>query len=125
MVENTIERILEICKEKNIPVSRIEKDLGFGNGSLNSDKAKDIKSSRLFAVLNYLGVSFEEFYRIPASAPEETKNPATNGDGDDELTNYIVNIIKGLPIEYKIRAVNELQSLQQELQGQDSSPGSV
>ena len=125
MIENTIERILEICRQKNIPISRVEKDLGFGNGSLNPEKAKDIKSSRLVMVLDYLGVSFEEFYQKPAAAQEETKNPATNGDGSDELIDYIVNMVKDLPIEYKIRAVNEIQSLQSELQGQGSSKESV
>lgn len=31
-MENIVERIVEICKAKGIPVSKLEKDLGYGNG---------------------------------------------------------------------------------------------
>lgn len=120
MNENPLEKILEICKQKNIPISRVEKDLGFGNGSLNPEKASDLKSLRLFKILNYLGVSFEEFYGLPI-APLKEEIPDTYSDEDDEVINYIIKVLKGLPIEYKIRAANEVQSLQSELQAQDAS----
>lgn len=40
----------------------MEKDLGFGNGYLNPKKVNDIKMGRLFAILDYLGVSRAEFF---------------------------------------------------------------
>lgn len=84
MAENTVERIAEICKEKGIAISKVERDLGFGNSSLNPEKTSDIKASRLFKVLNYLGVSFNEFYGIPAEPIYKEKNPAaTEGSGDN------------------------------------------
>ena len=61
-MENVIEKIRMICEQKNIPVSQLEKDLGFGNGFLNPKKVNDIKMGRLFAILDYLGVSREEFF---------------------------------------------------------------
>lgn len=63
-MENHVERIVEICKQKNIAVSKVEKDLGFGNGYLNPKKVSSIKTDRLIRILNYLGVSFEEFFNI-------------------------------------------------------------
>jgi len=62
MVENVVERIVEICKAKGIPVSKLEKDLGYGNGFLNPKKVADIRSGRLFEILNYLEISSEEFF---------------------------------------------------------------
>lgn len=44
---NHIERVREICKAKGIPVSRLEQDLGFGNGYLNPKKAQSISYARL------------------------------------------------------------------------------
>lgn len=124
MIENTISRILEICKEKDIPISRLEKDLGFGNGSLNPEKATDIKSLRLFKILNYLGVSFEEFYGVPV-APIKEEIPDTVRDEDDEITDYMINLIKKLPIEYKIQVAHDVQSLLSDQQDQDAPKESV
>jgi len=61
-MESVIEKIRRICAEKGIPVSKLEEDLGFGNGYLNPKKVNDIKMGRLFAILDYLGVSKAEFF---------------------------------------------------------------
>lgn len=42
-MDNVIDKIREICEQKNISVSKMEKDLGFGNGYLNPKKVNDIK----------------------------------------------------------------------------------
>lgn len=60
--ENVIEKIRAICAAKNIPVSKLEEDLGFGNGYLNPKKVQDIKMGRLFAILDYLNISKAEFF---------------------------------------------------------------
>lgn len=61
-MDNVIDKIREICEQKKISVSKMEKDLGFGNGYLNPKKVNDIKMGRLFAILDYLGVSRAEFF---------------------------------------------------------------
>lgn len=72
--KSTVERIIEICKEKKIPISKLEKDLGYGNGYLNPKKIKDVKSNRLFEILDYLNMPQEEFFG--------KEKPATiSGDG--------------------------------------------
>lgn len=35
-MDNVIDKIREICEQKNISVSKMEKDLGFGNGYQNA-----------------------------------------------------------------------------------------
>lgn len=54
---STVEIVREICKQKGIKVSKMEKDLGFGNGYLNPKKIKNIDSDRLGVIAQYLGVS--------------------------------------------------------------------
>lgn len=53
-----LERIKEECrKKKDISITTLEAELGYGNGSLA--KAKDIPSSRIFEISQYLEVSME------------------------------------------------------------------
>lgn len=53
-----LERIKEECrKKKNISITTLEAELGYGNGSLA--KAKDIPSSRIFEISQFLDVSME------------------------------------------------------------------
>ena len=51
----------------------MEKDLGFGNGYLNPKKVNDIKMGRLFAILDYLGVSRAEFFCEDTAEAETEK----------------------------------------------------
>lgn len=63
-METTVERIRRYCKEKGVAVSVLEKDLGFGNGFLNPKKIEDVNTDRLLKILDYLGISAEEFFNI-------------------------------------------------------------
>lgn len=63
----TLESIKAICREKkNISITTLEQELGYSNGSLA--KAKDIPSSRICEIANYLGVSME--YLMTGKKPE-------------------------------------------------------
>lgn len=59
-MDNVIDKIREICEQKNISVSKMEKDLGFGNGYLNPKKVNDIKMRRLFAILTFWKINFRQ-----------------------------------------------------------------
>lgn len=56
---NTVERIKLICKERGIPLSRLEKDCGFANGYIGQLKKGSLPDDRLARVADYLGVSTE------------------------------------------------------------------
>ena len=55
-----VEKIRAICKEKGIPVSRLEKDLGYANGYLNPKKAETLRKDRIAEIAQYLGISVLE-----------------------------------------------------------------
>lgn len=55
-----VERVRLLCKEKGIAISKMEKDLGYGNGYFNPKKLRAIPSSRLKEIASYLDVSVNE-----------------------------------------------------------------
>jgi transcriptional regulator with XRE-family HTH domain len=55
-----VERVRAICKAKGIPVSQLEKDLGYANGYLNPKKAEAIRKDRIAEIAQYLGVSLSD-----------------------------------------------------------------
>lgn len=54
----TIEIIKNLCKKNGITVKQLERDLGFGNASINK-KSGSISADRLLIVANYFNVSME------------------------------------------------------------------
>ncbi len=75
---NTVERVLTICKGRKCPISRLERDLGFGNGYMKSltkgelptDRAKEIARyfempvDYLLGGLDEYGLSFDDWNYI-------------------------------------------------------------
>lgn len=55
----TVERIKSICKERNIPISRLEKDLNFGNAYIAGLKKGTVPDDRLKLIAEYFGVSVD------------------------------------------------------------------
>lgn len=54
---NSVERVKQICKERRIPISRLERDLGFANGYVNQLKKGAFPDDRLLAISKYLNLS--------------------------------------------------------------------
>lgn len=54
---NSVERIKKICKEKRIPISHLEKDLGYANGYISQLKKGTFPADRLMEIAEYLQVS--------------------------------------------------------------------
>ena len=69
-----VERIISICKERKIPMYRLEKDLGFSNGYISALREGKIRSDRLFQIAEYLGVSPE--YLETGNEPASKSEPA-------------------------------------------------
>ena len=80
---NSVERIKAICKERKIPISKLEKDLGFSNGYIGQVRKGVFPADRLMAISEYLGLSVD--YLVMG---EETEKPAPNVE--DELDEPIV-----------------------------------
>lgn len=56
---NSVELIKKICKERKIPLSKLEKDLGYGNGYIGQLKKGTIPSNRAIEISNYLSVDLQ------------------------------------------------------------------
>lgn len=61
-----IERIKLECKNRHIPISRLEKDCGFANGYIGKLKEGTMPADRLLQVSHYLNMSYE--YLITGNA---------------------------------------------------------
>ena len=57
---NSVERVKKICKERKIPISRLEKDLGFSNGYIGQLRKGTFPSDRLVLIADYLGLSIAD-----------------------------------------------------------------
>lgn len=56
---NSVELIKKICKERKIPISKLERDLGYGNGYINQLKKGTIPSDRAIEISNYLQIDLQ------------------------------------------------------------------
>lgn len=54
---NCVERIKAICKDRKIPISKLERDLGFANGYIGQLRKGVLPSDRLVQVAEYLSVT--------------------------------------------------------------------
>lgn len=59
----SVEYIKQICKEKNIPISRLERDLGFSNGYIRNMKNRTLSAERASKIAEYLQVPVEKLNR--------------------------------------------------------------
>ena len=56
---NSVDVLLALCKHRKIAVSRVERDLKYGNGYFKSLKKKEIPGNRLSEVADYFGVTVD------------------------------------------------------------------
>ena len=68
---NSVERVKTICKERKIPISKVERDLGYANGYIGQLKKGVCPADRLQDIAEYLGVSSE--YLLNGDEKEENK----------------------------------------------------
>ena len=54
---NSVERVKEICKERKIPISKLEANLGFSNGYVGQLKKGVFPADRLAKIASYLDVT--------------------------------------------------------------------
>lgn len=89
---NSVDRVKAICKKRKIAISKLERDLGFGNGYIGQLRKGIFPADRLSMIADYLGVTTD--YLLTGN---ETKNsPSKSGEGDhaidyadDDLKEYL------------------------------------
>ena len=58
---DSVKKVKEICKERKIPISKLEKDLGFSNGYISQLKKGVFPSDRLKLIAKHLGLPISYF----------------------------------------------------------------
>lgn len=77
---NTVDFVKAILKERRIPLSRIEKDLGFANGYIGQLRKGTFPSDRLFMIAEYLDVSPQYLESCGGTIAEEQSSPVLSDD---------------------------------------------
>lgn len=53
------ERVINLCKQKGIAATALEKELGFGRGSIGKMRTSAMSNERLKKIADYFGVSVD------------------------------------------------------------------
>lgn len=56
---NTVEKVKKICKERDIPIYKLEKELGFSNGYIGQLRKGQFPYDRLVKIAEYLNLSID------------------------------------------------------------------
>ena len=98
LIMNTSDRIIALLKDRKIPVSVMEKDLGFANGFLTKPRKGGFDADRLYLISQYLNVSID--YLITGIVSDDIMLLSTsehelldlyngmNIEGQDDLLKY-------------------------------------
>lgn len=70
---NSVDKVKAICKSRKIPISRLERDLGFANAYISQLTKGKIPTDRLLAISKYLDIPFEELLGDDEKAPALTE----------------------------------------------------
>ena len=70
---NSVERVRAICKDRKIPISKLEKDIGFSNGYIRQLRKGVFPADRLELIAQYLGVTPGYLMTGKITAPEQDK----------------------------------------------------
>lgn len=85
---NSVELVKNICKERKIPISRLERDCGFGNGYIRKLKEGKFPSDRLVKIARYLELPVSYFLSGENNA--ETDKALTSRD-QKEISSILSN----------------------------------
>ena len=54
---NSVDRVKKICKDRKIPISKLERELGFSNGYISQLRKGVFPADRLALIADYLQIS--------------------------------------------------------------------
>ena len=91
---NSVERVKNICKERKIPISRLEKDLGFSNGYISQLRKGTFPYERLIEIAKYLNVS--EKYLTTGEDDEKISKPTITPKDERDIAKDLENIMNKL-----------------------------
>ena len=88
------DRIVQLRKTQNLSQGKLEKELGFSNGSISKWRNSTPTYERLQKVADYFGVSVE--YLMTGEAPEEKKDVTLTRRDERDIKKDLDNIMEKL-----------------------------
>lgn len=79
---NSVEFVRDICHQRRIPVSALEKACGFSNGYLNPKKMTKIPYDRAVLISKYLNISVSRILTGEEGALSQSSDRTTVTDDD-------------------------------------------
>lgn len=111
---NSVEYVRNICKERGIAVSALEKACGFSNGYLNPRKMAKLPYDRAQAIAEYLELPVEQILTGEAKSAPETRSAVSDDDikfalfgGSGEITDAMYEEVKQFAAFIKQRGAKE------------------
>ena len=95
----TVDKVKNLCKERKIPISKLEKDLNFSNGYIRQLRKGTFPDDRLIKIANYFDMTVAEL-----TGEKETDSKETPSNQDitfDDFTYALHNETKELSEEKK------------------------
>ena len=110
----SVEKVLKALKDKNIAVSRMERDLEFGNGYIRQLKKGTMPIERLAAISSYLDVPINDLMSDGQPHLLEMKNAATpKDDGLSEAELELVKLFRVFSEDEKTRILEYVRTVLQ------------
>ena len=69
---NAVDRVKALCMERKIPISKLERDLGFANGYIGQLRKGVFPSDRLMKIADYFSVPHLYLLNGETEAPTQT-----------------------------------------------------
>ena len=107
---NSVQYIRGLCRDREIPISKLEKECGFANGYLNPKKLKKIPYERALIIAKYLGIDINDILNGPLSS-SDTPDPSNIVKVVDENDNVVVLNDEALEIIDALRKKPEMKIL--------------
>lgn len=106
---STVDKVKKICKSRKIPISRLEKDLGFSNGYINQLRKGTFPSDRLALISKYLDVPISELLGDNINSPNDTMTDSDRKDIAKSLDEMMEQLESGTdsPLMYNGQELSE------------------
>lgn len=91
---NSVDIIKKICKERKIPISRLERDLGYGNGYIGQLRKGTLPSDRAVEIAKYLDIDLQ--YLLSGGEIQEREESKLNARDEKDIAKDLDRIMEKL-----------------------------
>lgn len=93
---NSVELVRKLCKERKLPVSRLERDLGYGNGYISQLRKGTLPTDRAIEIAEYLNIDLGTL--MSGNEEPEKKEITLTSKDERDITNDLNNIMHKLTL---------------------------